>query len=48
MEIHHVAIYIGNGKIIEASSGRGCVVINDIWGEDGGKWEILYFAEPYN
>ena len=47
MEIHHVAIYIGSGEIIEASSGRGCVVINDIWGEDGGKWEILYYAHPY-
>lgn len=47
-EIHHVAIYIGNGKIIEASSSRGCVVINDLWGEDsGGKWQVLYYAHPY-
>ena len=46
-EIHHVAIYIGNGKIIEASSSRGCVVINDLWGEDsGGKWQVLYYARP--
>lgn len=47
-EIHHVAIYIGNGKIIEASSSRGCVVINDLWGEDGGsKWQVLYYARPF-
>ena len=47
-EIHHVAIYIGNGKIIEASSSGGCVVINDLWGEgSGGKWQVLYYAHPY-
>lgn len=47
-EIHHVAIYIGNGMIIEASSSRGCVVINDLWGEgSGGKWQVLYYAHPY-
>ena len=46
--IHHVAIYIGNGKIIEASSSRGCVVVNDLWGEgSGGKWQVIYYAHPY-
>lgn len=48
-EIHHVAIYIGDGKIIEASSSRGCVVINDLWGESsGGKWQVIYYAHPYS
>lgn len=32
-EIHHVAIYIGNGMIFEASSSQGCVRIKEIWGE---------------
>ena len=46
-EIHHVAVYIGNGKIIEASTSRGCVVINDLWGEgSGGKWQVLYYTRP--
>jgi len=48
-EIHHVAIYIGNGLIIEASSSQGCVRINELWGEEsGGKWEVIYYARPYN
>ena len=47
-EIHRVAIYIGIGKIIETSSSRGCVVINDLWGEgSGGKWQVIYYAHPY-
>ncbi|MDP4094944.1 MAG: SH3 domain-containing protein [Bacillota bacterium] len=28
--INHVGMYIGNGSFIQASSGRGCVVISDI------------------
>jgi cell wall-associated NlpC family hydrolase len=47
-EIHHVAIYIGNGLIIEASSSQGCVRIKEIWGEGcGGKWQVLYYSRPY-
>ena len=47
-EIHHVAIYIGKGMIIEASSSQGCVRIKELWGEgSGGKWEVLYYARPY-
>lgn len=30
-EIHHTGIYIGEGKVIEASSSKGCVVIRNIW-----------------
>ena len=46
-EIHHVAIYIGNGMIIEASSSQGCVRIKELWGEgSGGKWQVIYYAHP--
>ena len=31
MSIDHVGIYAGNGKIVDASSGRGCVVYREIW-----------------
>ena len=30
-EIHHTGIYIGEGKVIEASSSKGCVVVRNIW-----------------
>ena len=30
-EIHHAGIYIGEGKVIEASSSKGCVVIRNLW-----------------
>lgn len=31
MNINHVGLYVGNGKIIDASSSRGCVVYRDLW-----------------
>jgi len=46
-EIHHVGIYIGGGKVIEASAGRGRVVINDLWGENGTTWRIHSYSRPY-
>lgn len=46
-EIHHVGIYIGNNKVIEASSSKGRVVINELWGENGAKWRIHSYGRPY-
>lgn len=46
MNIHHVGIYAGNGKVIEAKGSAGGVVIDDIWGENGSKWEITMYARP--
>ena len=47
MKIHHVAIYIGDDKLIEASSSKGRVVIRNIWGEGPGKWQIILYARPH-
>ncbi len=46
-EIHHVGIYIGDGKTIEASANKGKVVINRLWGANGKKWKQVMFARPY-
>jgi len=45
-QIHHVGIYAGNGKVIEAKGSAGGVVVDDIWGEDGSKWKIAMYARP--
>ena len=45
-EIHHTGIYIGDGKTIEASSSKGRVVINNLWGENGATWRIHSYARP--
>lgn len=45
-EIHHVGIYAGNNQVIEASNSKGCVVIQKLWGLDGGKWQVYSFARP--
>lgn len=44
-EIHHVGIYVGDGKAIEASSSRGCVVVRDLW--ESASYPIFMFARPY-
>jgi cell wall-associated NlpC family hydrolase len=46
-EIHHVGIYIGDKKVIEASSSKGRVVIRKLWGIHGGQWRIRMCARPY-
>lgn len=43
-EIHHVGIYIGDGRCIEASSGKGRVVVREIW--EGSGYELFLYARP--
>jgi len=43
-EIHHVGIYIGNGKVIDSSSSRDEVVERDLW--EGAGYEIYGYARP--
>lgn len=45
-EIHHVGIYAGNNQVIEASSSKGYVVIQELWGLGSGKWQVYSFARP--
>ena len=44
-EIHHVGIYIGDGKVVEAASGKGRVLIRDLW--ETKNYPILMFGRPY-
>ncbi len=44
-EIHHSAIYLGDNKVIEASSSRGRVVIDELWSD--AEWKIFMGARPY-
>jgi cell wall-associated NlpC family hydrolase len=47
--IHHVGIYAGDGKIVEAKNNKNGVEVDNIWGEEGsgGDWEIVMYARPY-
>lgn len=44
-EVHHVGICIGSGKVCEASSGKGRVVIRDLWSTTN--YPIYMFGRPY-
>ena len=44
-EIHHVGIYAGFGKVVEASSSSGRVVLRDLW--ESASYELFMFARPY-
>jgi cell wall-associated NlpC family hydrolase len=44
-EIHHVGIYVGNGKVMEASSSRGRVLVCDLW--ESNSYPIWGFGRPY-
>ena len=46
-EIHHVGIYIGDNRVIEASSSKGCVIVRELWGLGSGKWQVHSFARAY-
>ncbi len=43
-EIHHVGIYIGDGKIIDSSTSKDAVVERDIW--EGAGYVIYGYARP--
>ena len=45
-EIHHVGIYIGDGKVCEASSGHGRVIVRDLW--ESMNYPIYMFGRPYS
>lgn len=44
-EIHHAGIYIGDGKVIDASSSKGRVVMRKLWSD--WEWKIALCARPY-
>ena len=44
-EVHHTGVYIGGGKVVEASSGKGRVVIRDLWSTTN--YPIYLFGRPY-
>lgn len=43
-EIHHVGVYVGAGKIVDASSAKGYVVLRDLW--SNSIWQIVLYARP--
>ena len=44
-EIHHVGIYAGDGKVIEAAGDKECVVIRKLWKTKD--CPIIFYARPY-
>jgi hypothetical protein len=38
-EVHHVGVCIGNGRIVDASSSKGRVVLRDLWSSTN--WQIV-------
>ncbi len=43
-EVHHVGVYVGGGKVVDASSSKGHSVLRDIW--ETSNWKILFYARP--
>ena len=46
-EIHHVGVYIGDNRVIEARSSKGCVIVRELWGLGGGKWQVHSYGRAY-
>ncbi len=46
-EIHHVGVYIGNNRVIEASSSKGCVIVRELWGLGSGNWQVHSYGRAY-
>ena len=44
-EIHHTGIYVGDGKVVEASSSKGRVVVRELW--ESASYPLYMFARPY-
>lgn len=44
-EVHHVGVYIGNGRIVDASSSKGRVVLRVLWSSTN--WQIVMYARPH-
>lgn len=44
-EVHHVGVYVGNGRIVDASSAKGRVVLRNIW--SSANWPIVLYARPH-
>ncbi|MBQ3663000.1 MAG: C40 family peptidase [Clostridia bacterium] len=44
-EVHHVGIYAGNGKVVEASSSKGRVVVRELW--SSSNYPIFAYGRPY-
>ena len=45
-EIHHVGIYVGDGKVMDASSSKGRVLVRDLW--ESASYPIFMFGRPYS
>lgn len=47
--IGHVGIYIGDNKIIDASSSRNAVVLRDLWGlmSNSSGLTVVGYAHPW-
>lgn len=45
MEIHHAAIYLGDGLVAEASSSEGKAVVRPVW--ESERWKIAFYARVY-
>jgi RHS repeat-associated protein len=43
-EVHHVGVYVGNGKVVESSTSRDAVVERNIW--EGAGFAIYSYVSP--